>query len=174
MKIDIVGRNYTPSERLKGLIEKKVGKLDRFFDKPATSKVVCTSNKDRLKMELNVTCGKMFIRSEVESDNMYANLDNCLAKIERQISKYGEKFQAKRNIKPEAGEFEYFDEKPKFELPKITKRKTYELIPMTEEDALAQMDMVGNDFFVFLHAKLNKVCLLYKKADGTIGIIETK
>lgn len=174
MKIDIVGRNYTPSDRLKGLIEKKVEKLDRFFEKPATSKIVCSNNAGRLKMEVNLTCGKMFIRSEVESDNMYANLDNCLAKIERQIIKYGDRFEAKRNIKPEAGEFEYFDEKPKFELPKITKRKTYELVPMTEDDALAQMDMVGNDFFVFLNSKLNKVCLLYKKADGSIGIIVTK
>lgn len=174
MKIDIVGRNYAVSERLKGLIEKKVGKLDRFFEKPASAKIVCTANKDRQKMEINLSCGKMFVRSEVETDNMYSNLDVCLAKLEKQIIKYGEKFDINKFKKDVGYEFEYFDEMPLFNLPKISKRKTYELVPMSEEDALIQMDLVGNDFFVFLNSKIGKVCLLYKKADGSVGLIETK
>jgi putative sigma-54 modulation protein len=101
MKIDIVGRNYAVSERLKGLIEKKVGKLDRFFEKPASAKIVCTANKDRQKMEINLSCGKMFVRSEVETDNMYSNLDVCVAKLEKQVIK----FLGKANVKAKAIDF---------------------------------------------------------------------
>ena len=88
MKIDVVGRNYKVSERLKSLIEKKLGRFDKFFDKPATVKVVCSAEKDRYKMEINLSAGSMFIRSEVETDNMYSNLDVCLARLEKQVVKF--------------------------------------------------------------------------------------
>lgn len=172
MKIDIVGRNYKVTEKLKTLLEKKISKFEKFFEKGATAKVVCSSQKDRFKMELNLSTGSMFIRSEVESDNMYANLDLCLAKVEKQIIKYmGKNFKKARGA--ELPEFEYFDELPEVALPKITKRKAFELVPMSEEEALIQMDNVGNDFFVFMNSAVNRVCLLYRREDGDIGIIET-
>lgn len=173
MKIDITSRNYKVSDRLKGLIEKKIEKFEKFFDKATSCKVVLTCQKDRYKMELNLSSGSMFIRSEVESDNMYANLDLCLAKLERQVIKYvGKNYKTKRGA--ELPEFEYFDELPEVALPKITKRKAFELVPMTEEEALIQMDNVGNDFFVFMNSAVNRVCLLYKREDGDIGLIETR
>ncbi len=175
MKIEILGRNYKVSERLKNLIEKKVSRFEKFFEKEANCKVVCRANGDRYKMELNLSAPQMFVRGEVESDNMYQNLDNCIAKVERQIVKHSDKFLKKRGAsKVDFAEFEYVEDEPKFESVKITKRKVYELSPMSEDEALDQMEMVGNDFFVFMHDKLNTVCLLYKKADGTVGIIETK
>lgn len=175
MKIEIVGRNYKVSDRLKSLIEKKLARFDKFFDKDATARVVATANGNRYKMELNLSVPSVFVRGEVESDNMYQNLDNCIAKVERQIVKHSDRFVDKRNAKKtDFAEFEYVEDEPKFESAKITKRKTYELTPMSEKEALDQMEMVGNDFFIFMHDKLNTVCVLYKKADGTIGFIETK
>ena len=122
MKIDIVGRNYKVSEKLKGLIEKKLGKFEKYFDKPATIKVVCSAERDRNKMELNFSAGSMFIRSEVESDNMYSNLDICVAKLEKQVVKYMGK-TTKRVKTIDFSDFEYFDELPEIVIPKITKRK---------------------------------------------------
>lgn len=175
MKIDIVGRNYTVSERLKGLIEKKVGKFEKFFTKTATAKVVCTASGNRYKMELNLTSGSMFVRGEVESDNMYQNLDMCIAKVEKQIIKHSDKLLNKRNVtKTDFEDFEFFEEEQKFASDLITKRKAYKLTPMTEEEAVIQMDLVGNDFFIFMNSEVNSVCVLYRKADGTIGLIETK
>lgn len=173
MKIDIVGRNYKLGERLKALIEKKVSKFEKYFDKAPVCKVVCSSQNGRYKMELNLTSGSMYIRSEVESDNMYANLDLALVKLEKQIIKYLGKTN-KKGKTLNLPEFEYFDEMPEIVLPKITKRKAFDLIPMTEEDALIQMDNVGNDFFVFMNSQIGRICLLYKREDGDIGIIETK
>ena len=123
-------------------------------------------------MEVSLSSGATIIRSEVETDNMYANLDICLARIEKQIIKYAGKLEAKRQNG--FSEFEFFEEEPEIKLPQITKRKEFVLEPMTEEDALIQMDLVGNDFFVFMNSEIDKVCLLYKRADGGIGFIETK
>ena len=172
MKLDLVARNYKVGDKLKDLIEKKVSKLEKFFDKPVKVKVVCTKNKDRERMEVSLSSGSTIIRSEVETDNMFANLDICLARIEKQIIKYAGKLEAKRQNG--FNDFEFYDEEPEVKLPKITKRKEFTLEPMTEEDALIQMDLVGNDFFVFMNSEIGKVCLLYKRADGGIGFIETK
>lgn len=172
MKIEITSRNYRVSERLKGLIEKKLSKFDKFFDKPASIKVVCSMVKDRCKMELSLNAGSMFIRSEVETDNMYSNLDVCVAKLEKQVVK----FLGKANVKAKAidfSEFDYFDELPELIIPKITKRKSFNLVPMSEQEALVQMDMVGNDFFIFMNSATDNVCVLYRRGDGDVGLIET-
>lgn len=175
MKIEIVGRNYTVSARLKSLIEKKLTRFDKFFENEAVARIVCTANGNRYKMELNLSSKGLFVRGEVESDNMYQNLDSCVAKVERQIVKHSDKFVKRRGSgKPQFEDFEFVEDEPKFDKPVITKRKVYELNPMTEEEALLQMELVGNDFFIFMHADLGRICLLYKKADGTIGLIETR
>ena len=67
----------------------------------------------------------------------------------------------------------YFDELPELIIPKITKRKQFKLVPMSEQEALIQMDMVGNDFFVFMNSATDTVCVLYKREDGDAGLIET-
>ena len=84
------------------------------------------------------------------------------------------KIELLRDIIEDSKRFEFVEDEPKFDKPVITKRKVYELNPMTEEEALLQMELVGNDFFIFMHADLGRICLLYKKADGTIGLIETR
>ena len=75
------------------------------------------------------------------------------------IKYVGKNYKTKRGA--DLPEFEYFDEVPEIALPKITKRKAFDLVPMTEEEALIQMDNVGNDFFVFMNSAVNRVCLLY-------------
>jgi putative sigma-54 modulation protein len=106
---------------------------------------------------------------------MYANIDLCLAKLERQIVKYSQKLTSKRrDIDPSL--LLFFDEVPEFKKPVIAKRKSYELVPMTEAEALEQIELIGNDFYVFFNKKTNSVCVLYKRvgAESEYGIIETK
>ena len=87
MKIEIVQRNYVAKEKLTDLIEKKVQKFEKYLDAGANAKIVLSKSgsQERYKMEVSIKDKNLFVRSEVESDNMYANLDICLAKIERQI-----------------------------------------------------------------------------------------
>ena len=103
---------------------------------------------------------------------MYANLDLCLAKMERQIVKYSDKIiDRKRNF--DVRELEFFDMLPEFKQAKITKHKLYDLEPMTEKEAIEQLDLLGNTFYVFINVKTQKVAVCYKRDDGDYGVIDT-
>ncbi|MBQ8468643.1 MAG: ribosome-associated translation inhibitor RaiA [Clostridia bacterium] len=174
MKIDILERNYKAKDKLKDILAKKLARFEKYLDDNASAKVVLSEIKGDYKLEITVASKGMFVRSEVVSDNMYANIDLCLAKLERQIVKYSEKFVARRRkIEPEL--LMFFDEVPAFEKPKITRRKKYDLEPMTEEQAIEQLELVDNDFYVFLNKKTQTVCVLYRRhnSQSEYGIIET-
>lgn len=175
MKIEIFERDYKAKDKLKDILTKKLSKFEKYLEENASAKVVLTESKGRFKTEITILSKGMVVRSEVETDNMYANIDLCLAKLERQIVKYSQKFISKRReIDPTL--LLFFDAVPEFSKPQITKRKSYELSPMTEEEALEQIELIGNDFYVFLNRKTDTVCVLYKKhnTDNEYGIIETK
>lgn len=177
MKIEIISKNYVIRDRLRELIERKVEKLERYFNKTVTAKVVCSanSNKDRFKMEVTINASGQYVRSEVETDNMYANLDICLARIERQLVKFSEKLVSKKRkqISARGPVFDFFDEIPEIAKPKIVKYKVYELSPITPDQAIDEMELVGNTFFVFLNKLTGAVNVVYKRFDGDYGIIET-
>ena len=172
MKIDIVERGYKAKEKLTSLIEKKIERFEKYLSSNASCKVVLSSARDRYKMEVSLSDKGLFVRSEVETDNMYANIDLCLSKIERQIVKHSERLvDKKRGVDPL--ELMFFDELPEFTKPKITRRKHYDLVPMSEDEALEQIELTDHDFYVFLNEKTQMVNVLYKRADDDYGIITT-
>ena len=174
MKIDIVEKNYDVGKRLEELIEKKVGKLERYFDKAANCKVVCKKEGDVFKLEINVSTKNAFFRSEVAGENMYNNLDVALPKLEKQIIKFKGKKQ--NNFKaPEApSELLFLEEVPQMSSSKISKRKSFSLDPITEEDAIFMLEAVDHDFYVFLNAETGKVNVVYRRKSGEYGLIEVK
>ncbi len=181
MKIDILERGYKAKDKLKDLIEKKVNRFEKYVGEDASCKVVLSSRNDNsYKMEVTLTAKNLFVRSEVESDNMYVNIDTCLSKIERQIvkntGKYKNKFSRDLTMPFEfidPAELLFFDELPKFRKPVISKRKHYDLHPMSEAEAMEQLDLVDHDFYVFLNEKTQKVSVLYRRGDEDYGVIET-
>ncbi|MDD4110708.1 MAG: ribosome-associated translation inhibitor RaiA, partial [Clostridia bacterium] len=132
MKIEIVGKNYEIGTRLKDLIEKKTQKLDRYFGKEANCKVVCKKDNKQYKIEINITSKNAFFRSEVVGDNMFNNLDIALPKLERQIVKFKEKRKDVLLNVPDINDFLFLDEAPEEQKSGITKRKSFELDPITE------------------------------------------
>ena len=174
MKIEILERNYNAKDKLKDLIEKKLDKMQKYLGKDASCRVVLSKTHEREKMEVNVRANGLFIRSEVESDNMYANLDNALAKIERQAIKYSTKLiDKKRNNTIDINDLLFYDELPEFKAPKITKRKEFELTAMNEDEAIENLELLGNSFYVYKDAKTDRVCVMYKRNDGDYGLIIT-
>lgn len=173
MKIDIVEKNYDVGTKLEGLIEKKVGKLEKYFDKNATCKVVCKKEGNVYKLELNISAKNAYFRSEVVGDNMYSNLDLALPKLEKQIIKFKGK---KQTIKlPEiVSDLLFLDELPEESLSKITKRKSFSLDPITEDDAIFMLEAVDHDFYVFLNAETGRVNVLYRRVNGEYGLIEVR
>lgn len=175
MKIEIVERGgYIAREKLKALIEKKVDKFDKYLSDNATCKVVLTASRgERYKMEVSLTDKGKFIRAEVESDNMYTNVDLCLAKVEKQIVKHSERLIDRKRNEAALMDLMFFDSIPEEEEPKIVRRKHYDLVPMSEQEAMEQIELVGHDFYVFLNEETQMVNVIYKRADGDFGIITT-
>ena len=175
MKIEIIQRNYVAKDKLKDLIEKKVAKFEKYLVEGASGKVVLSKagQSERYKMEITLKGKGIFVRSEVESDNMYANLDTCLAKIERQIVRISGK--AKSSVKSvDPATLLFFDDVPEDSAAKIVKRKEFELDELSEEDAVEQLELLDNDFYIYKDIDTNLVCVLYKRADGDYGLIKTK
>ena len=179
MRIDIVGKNYNVSDRLDDIIRKKAERLDRFFSDDVTARVVCKEeHKGRFTMELTIIVDGVVIRSEETSDNMYNNIDVVVPKIDRQIRKYRTKLTKKFkdsvfNFKAVEEEAAALNEPQEpIEEPNIVKTKKFELQPMSVEEALDQMDLLENKFFVYLNPTTGKVNIVYRRYDKTIGLIE--
>ena len=173
MKIEYVERNYDIGTKLKNLYEKKLEKLDRYFDDDANARVVCSLQNKTYKLEVTITSKKQLFRAEVVGDNMYENIDAALPKIERQIIKYSKRSKDLfRKSAFEAQSLEFLQEVPEEKEKSIFKTKTFDLVPMTEEEAALNMELVGHEFYVFLNVKNNRVCVLYTRNDGHLGMIE--
>ena len=172
MDIKYVARNYKISDKLKDIIEKKLGKLEKYFNKDVEVKVACAEQNDRCKLEITVNSSGLFLRSEVESDNMYNNIDLALPKLERQIVKNNKKFKNKFAERVAFDTFEFIEKEPEVERGKVVKTKTFELDPISVEDAEAYMEAVGHNFYVFLNGETGEINVLYKRNDGNLGLIE--
>lgn len=173
MKIDISSKNYNVSNKLEQIIQKKVERLEKYLEDDAAINVVCKQEGRLCKLELNVRSKGMFYRAEVKDENMYVNIDLALAKVERQIVKSAEKFRAKfRKGADFDANFIYFDEKPKEESKQLVKTKTFELEPISVEDAQLALENIDNTFYVFLNRETNNVNIIYKRNDGNYGVIE--
>ena len=180
MRIDIVGINYNVSPRLDEIIRKKAERLDRFFSDDITARVVCKEeHKGRFTMELTIIVDGVVIRSEETGDNMYSNIDVIVPKIDRQIRKYRTKLSKKFkdsvfNFRAAEEEALEMHDTQEAEAPVIVKTKKFELQPMSIEEAIDQMELLENKFFVYLNPVSGKVNIVYRRYDKTIGLIEPK
>ena len=104
---------------------------------------------------------------------MYVNLDNCLAKIERQVVRVAGKFKdSVKNVDPM--DLLFIDDVPEIEPARIVKTKEFELDIMSEDQAVDQLELIGNDFYIYRDNQTGLVNVLYRRADGHYGLIKTK
>ena len=174
MNIKFVARNYKISDKLKEVIEKKLEKLEKYFNKDVEVKVNCNEENGANKLEITINSSGLFIRSEVSSDNMYNNIDLALPKLERQIVKNTKRFKNKFADKISYDSFEYLEEMPSSKTSKVVKSKSFDLDPISVEDAQAFMEALGHNFYVFLNAESGEINILYTRNDGDLGLIEVR
>ncbi|MBP5404481.1 MAG: ribosome-associated translation inhibitor RaiA [Clostridia bacterium] len=178
MRIDIVGKNYTVSDRLDDIIRRKAERLDRFFSDDVTARVVCKEeHKGRFTLEITIIVDGVVIRSEETSDNMYNNIDVVVPKIDRQIRKHRTRLTKKFkdsvfNFQVAEAEAIELNDTQEAEVPSIVKTKKFELQPMSVEEAIEQMDLLENKFFVYLNPESGKVNIVYRRYDKTVGLIQ--
>lgn len=173
MKIEIVSKNYTVKDYLTDLINKKVEKLERYFSENATCRVMCKVDGTIYKMEITILDKGIIYKSETSSDNMYENLDIVLPKIERQIVKTISKKNDKYKKGVATADLAFLENVPKYKPKKVVKRKHIDLVPLSESEALTNFEMLDNEFFIYLDNATHKVCVMYLRHDGNVGIIET-
>ena len=176
MIIEINVKNYVLQDRLKNLIEKKLEKVGKYFDEDVKARVMLKAYQihktaELFSMEINILFDGAIIRAEASNPDMYANIDLVVPKLEKQIVKHrarieakSKKFRVKSISEAEAKEAEAFST--------VVKSKTYELIPMTVEEAIEEQELVGHNFYVFLNKATKLVSVLYRRNDGDYGLIE--
>jgi putative sigma-54 modulation protein len=171
------------ADNLKDYIEKKVGKLDRHLQEIDEIRVEVSHVKsarsaaDRQVAQLTVHGKGFILRTEERADDLHAAFDTALDKMQRQV----ERFKGKRNRGRGDGrsaaevveEQMPVDEETGELLPLIARRKKFAVLPMNEEEAVEQMRLLGHDnFFIFFNAEQNSIQVLYRRRNGTYGLIE--
>ena len=174
MRITITGRNIELTPGIKEAVEDKLSKLEKFFKPETDVNVTLSVEKDRQKIEVTIPTKGHTIRAEEVSNDMYVSIDLVEETLERQLLKYRTKIISKKLNAAANFKAEYLEEQIEEdeEEVKIVRSKRYDLKPMYPEDACIQMELLGHDFFVFVNAESDEVCVVYKRKGNTYGIIE--
>jgi len=183
--LEIFGREFEVTDHMRDYVIKKVSKLDRHLDSIDQIRVdlafvkAARSAADRYVAQMTVYGKGFILRSEERSDDIRTAMDAAMEKLSRQIDRFKDKRKRGRGDGKSAAEVapevEPVPEVEPEETPVIMRRKKFDLIPMAEEEAIEQMKLLGHDnFFVFYNVKAGAVSVLYRRRDGTYGLIEPR
>ncbi len=168
MKINIIGRRMEVEESLKALIDKKLAKLDKYFKEDAVAYVTLSREKNAERLELTVSSGGTLFRAEERDETFNNALDTAIDVIERQIRK--NKTRLEKRLRE--GAFRSVEIQPEeFEEEFRIREKTFVMKPMTPEEAILQMNLIGHEFFLFLNTETDSMAVVYKRKDGGYGLI---
>ena len=179
-QVDIFGKNLEITEHIHDYVTKKVGKLDRYLTDIIETRVdlafikSARSASDRQVAQITVRGRGYILRTEERSDDLLAAVDTALDKMQRQIERFKGKRVRGRGDGRQISDIVLEDEEiEEIEEPAIVKVKRFALSPMDPMEALEQMLLLGHDnFFVFYNADTSTVNVLYRRRDGTYGLIE--
>ena len=178
MKTTITAKNMVVTNGINDRIMRKVSKMGRYLDTNTEIFVRLTREKNnRRTCEITVPVGGVTLRAEATNDdNLYVSIDQALAKLERQIHKHRTKLDKRlREDAFKPGELEYDAEAvPAAEetTRKVVRHKTFPVRPMSVEDAILQMELLGHSFFVFVNVETDRTNVLYLRKDGDLGLME--
>ncbi|REK69590.1 ribosome hibernation-promoting factor, HPF/YfiA family [Paenibacillus paeoniae] len=179
MNYNIRGQRFQVTEALRDYAEKKLSRLDKYFDAPIASEITVTLSvtKGQHGVEVTIPLVGVMLRAEEKSADMYASIDLVVDKLERQIRKHKTKVNRKFRqgsgvralFREEGSAVSVLEEEDDLEL---VRTKRFTLKPMDVEEAILQMNMIGHTFFVFANADNKEVNVVYKRDDGKYGLIE--
>ena len=177
MRLQVKGRNLEVSEQIRQYAEDKLGKLERLVKDPTRVELELAVEKnpsisDNHVAEATVWTKGPVLRARESSGDMKASIDQLVSKLERQVKRYREK----RRVAPRRHAAPQPTEMPALEIDEnavaITKTKQFTVNPMTPDEAVLQLELVGHDFFVFRNAESNGINVVYRRRDGRYGLIE--
>lgn len=180
MQFTIRGQQIDVTDALKEYVDKKLSKLERYFEAPPTSEGSVTLGVVRglHTVEVTIPLAGVTLRAEDRSEDMYSSIDAVVDKLERQIRKH--KTKLNRKFRQEGLKTLFVDgastavavEEPDYDDLEVVRNKRFTMKPMDVEEAILQMNMVGHNFFVFTNIDTSEVSVVYKRDDGKYGLIE--
>ena len=178
MEIIIHGDKIKVTKAMSDYVKEKLEKLDKYLensDNVRANVIVKVKNHEQ-KVEITIPLKTFILRSEETKEDFYAAVDKAVDILERQIRKNKTRLMA-RQSKP-SYDFNFskidFDDDKEKEEHKIVKRKSVEVKPMSEEEAILQMELLGHEFFMFKDADTDNFAVVYKRKDENYGIIESE
>lgn len=176
MQYIISGKNIELTEALERTMIQQMSKLEKYFVSTVEAQITLSVEKLRHIIEITIPFNGRILRAEVEGKDMYAIMDDAVAIIEKQLNRYKKRLQDRSRSTSHAAFVEEFmksqtkvEEEPSL---KIEKTKRFAIKPMSAEEAVLQMELIGHNFFVYLDAETDEVNVVYKRQNGTYGLIE--
>jgi len=180
MQLLIQGRNMEITDWMRSYVEKKLGKLDRYLPLITETRVELsvesTKNANHSQVCQVTLRGKnMLLRAEERAGDMRDAIDAVVDKMYRQIARFkGKRWGRSRAAEPlgEALPLPEDEEEEEEEAPAIVRRKRFVVIPMDEQEAIDQMELLGHDFFLFYNVDASQINVVYRRRDGRYGILQ--
>lgn len=175
MEMIIRGDKLSVTESMKSYIDEKLGRLEKYLEK--ASDVRCTvlvkvKGKEQI-VEITVPLKSVILRSEEKQEDFYKAVDKAVDVLERQIRKNKTKLMAKQAKTVVEFDFNAIEEE-KGEKQEVIKRKKIEVKPMSEEEAILQMELIGHQFYMYKDSETSSFTVVYKRKDGGYGVIESE
>jgi putative sigma-54 modulation protein len=180
LTIDVYARNLEVTDRINEYVQKKVSKLDRFISDVEDTRVdlayvkAARSAADRQVAQITIRGKGYLLRTEERADDIFAAIDAAVEKMQRQVERLkGKRNRGRGDGTPASEVVKEVQPIEEESTPIIVRRKKFDLVPMDELEAIEQMKLLGHDnFFVFYNASTNSINVLYRRLDGTYGVIE--
>ena len=169
MNITINARRVTITDSFKARIEKKLKKLDRFFDQDAVAVVTVSRERDRETVEVTIRAAYMVFRAEETTRDMFDSLEVVVDSLVRQIVKNKTRLEKRLRVNAFAPEYQDAVEPEEY---RVVKTKRFAIKPMSVDEAILQMNLLEHEFFMFRQAETNDICVVYKRKNGDYGLIE--
>lgn len=173
MKITVIGRQMNVYDEMKELVEKKLAKFDKYFNGTGEATVTLSCKHNEKNLEITITAANTLFRSEIGAESFRDALDSAVAAIEGQIRR--NKTRLAKRLRTGGLELipDTFDDvdDTEDEPELIIRTKTFSFKPMSPEEAILQMNLLGHQFFVFNDDHTNQTCVVYLRKDGDYGLI---
>ncbi|WP_294731937.1 ribosome hibernation-promoting factor, HPF/YfiA family [uncultured Faecalibaculum sp.] len=178
MKVNITGKNITVTQAIADKINKKLAILNKYFiiDDEDTASVLIRTYPDKQKIEVTIPTKFAILRTEVADDDLYKAIDRAIDKLEDQIRRQKTRIEKKKNHSPLSEAFidvELYEDAPADEDELV---RTKSIVPafMSLDDAIAKMELLDHDFFIYTDDETRKIAVVYRRREGGYGLIETE
>ena len=171
MEILVRGNKIEITDAMKEYVKEKLNKLAKYtLDDDIKATVLVKVRNYTQKVEVTIPLKTLILRAEEESEDFYSAVDLVINKLERQIRK--NKTKLKKKEKSGVKEFNIDDIIGLSEEKEVVKRKKIEIKPMSLDEAILQMELLGHNFYMYKDSEINNIALVYKRNDGGYGVIE--